>query len=237
MRKRMRFFSWLPRRFVVIGLPAGFAVTACSVVALGVTGSLQGFSASITNSTGSYGAGTLLLSESQGGNTCISTGANTTSSNTVSSADSNTSCTSINLLGSQSAADPGITASTTTVAVQNIGTIAASGLTLTPGGCSAAANSVTSPYAGSDTSGFCGKVDVTIYNGTKCVYPSQTGACPALSNTYTLATLGTSALSLSNSVAAGATTNYTFTLGLDSTATNADQGLSATDSFAWNLVQ
>jgi hypothetical protein len=238
MRRRTRPpWSLRRRRFFVLGLPAGFAVSACALVGLGVSGSLQGFSANITNSSGSYAAGTLLLSETQGANTCISTGTNTTASDTVSSTDSNTGCTSINLLGGQAAADPGIAASTTSVVVKNIGTINAStGLTLTPGGCSASSNSATSPYAGADTAGYCGKVDVTISNGSTCVYPSSGSACPVPSSTYTLATLGATARSL-GALAAGAQITYTFTLALDSTATNADQGLSATDSFAWNLAQ
>jgi hypothetical protein len=225
------------RRLWMLAAGAGaMAALASAVLATGIVGSLQGFTASITNGSNSYAAGTLLLNETQGANTCISTGANTTSSNTVSAGDSNTTCTAINLFGSQTAADPGITATAATVTVKNIGTIGASALTLTPAGCTAAANSATSPYSGSDTSGFCGKVDVTIFNGTNCVYPSQTGACPSLSNTYTLSTLGTSALSL-GALAASATTTYTFNLQLDSSATNADQGLAATESFAWNLTQ
>jgi hypothetical protein len=228
--------SRLRRRLLAVGLPAGFAVGCSCLLAFGVTGSLQGFSASITNSAGSYAAGTLLLSETQGANTCISTGTNTTSSNSVSAADANATCTSINLLGTQTAADPGISASTGTVTVKNIGTIAASSLTLTPGGCTAAANSATSPYSGTDTSGYCGKVDVTIFNGTNCVYPAQSGACPTPSSTYTLSTLGTTARSL-GALASAASTTYTFTLALDSSATNADQGLAASESFAWNLIQ
>jgi hypothetical protein len=224
------------RRLLLLAAPLALSATASGILATGVVGSLSGFTASITNGSNSYAAGTILLSETQGANTCISTGSNTTSSNTVSSADANTSCTAINLFGSQTAADPGVSATTSTVTVKNIGTIGASALTLTPAGCSATANSATSPYSGSDTSGFCGKIDVTIYNGTNCVYPSQSGACPSPSSSYTLSTLGTTAQSL-GSLAANASTTYTFALQLDATATNADQGLSASESFAWNLSQ
>jgi hypothetical protein len=51
-----------------------------------------------------------------------------------------------------------------------------------------------------------------------------------------IGTIGASTQSL-GSLAAGATTTYTFTLQLDASATNADQGLSAAESFAWNLAQ
>lgn len=213
------------------------SAVATLMIAGSVAGSLEGFTASITNGSNSYAAGTLLLSETQGANTCISTGSGTTSSNTVNAADSNTTCTEINLFGSQAQADPGVAATVSTVTVKNIGTIDASALTLTPAGCTVTANSATSPYSGTDTSGFCGEIDVTISNGTNCLYPAQLGACPALSNNYTLASLGTTGWPL-GALAANATATYTFTLQLDSSYdTNADQGLSASESFAWNLSQ
>jgi len=95
------------------------------------------------------------------------------------------------------------------------------------------------------TQGFCGKVDVSIENDTTagspaCVYPSGAGACPALSASHTLAslagTLSSTPLSL-GSLAAGVTDTLKFTVGLDSSATNSDQGLAASMPLTWDLSQ
>ena len=96
---------------------------------------------------------------------------------------------------------------------------------------------------GTDAS-FCGKVDVTIANTTtgatdKCVYPTQAAACPALSNTYTLATLANQTFNTTpmSALAAGASATYVVSVQLDSSATNADQGLTATLPFTWAINQ
>jgi hypothetical protein len=112
------------------------------------------------------------------------------------------------------------------------------------GACAAAAASDNGGYTGSDTAGFCGKIDVTVANTTvgatdKCVFPTQAAACPALSNTNTLAGLASStfnAVPLST-LAAGGTATYVVNVQLDSTATNADQGLTATVPFTWSISQ
>ncbi|MHB1717692.1 MAG: hypothetical protein ACYCV5_10255, partial [Acidimicrobiales bacterium] len=70
-----------------------------------------------------------------------------------------------------------------------------------------------------------------------CVYPAGTGACPALSSTYTLATLAGHAALSGTGLGAGATGSYTVSLELDPSATNADQGLTATVPLTWLLSQ
>jgi hypothetical protein len=226
---------------LAVATPLALTVTASGLLATGVVGSLSGFSASITNSSSQFSAGTVVLSENQSSTTCLSTGSGSGSgSTTVSSANANTTCP-ISLFGSITNASQG-TSTTASVTVENLGTINASALDLTPSSCTASANSATSPYSGADTSGFCGLVDVTIYNGSKCVYPAGAGACPALAHTYTLATLAAAGAltgigSSSGGLSAGASQTFTFSLELDSTATNADQGLTASEPLVWNLNQ
>jgi hypothetical protein len=225
-------------------LSHGTAAALIGMVALAVTAAtafgIAPFYAQVGGSSNSFQSGTLILSETVGGTTCLSS-PNTAAGITT---NVNSACTA-NDLGSGTANGVGAPAQTASVVLTNQGSIAAtSGLTLAGGTCAAAA----APYAasvlnpassGSDTSGFCGKVDITIYNGTKCVYPVATGACPALSNTYNLSTLasaGTTALV--SSLASGASVTLTFNTELDSTAaTNADQGLIASIPLTYVLAQ
>ncbi len=90
-----------------------------------------------------------------------------------------------------------------------------------------------------------GKVDVSIANTTsaaadKCVYLDTSGErCPALSNTYTLASLANQTFNTTpmSALAAGASATYVVSVQLDPTATNADQGLTATEPFTWAINQ
>jgi hypothetical protein len=63
------------------------------------------------------------------------------------------------------------------------------------------------------------------------------GACPALSNTYTLTSLGASPAISLGALAAAGSKKVTFKTQLDSTATNADQGLQGKLAFTWTLNQ
>ena len=214
-------------------VPFIFAIIISAALATSVYTALGGFSATITNNGNAYSSGTLLLTESQGATSCISTanpGSMTTNANT---------CAGINLFGNpvQTNGESGGTPSTSTVTVKNVGTLNGTTLTLTPAGCSATANTKTTPYAGSDTTGFCSKVDITIFDGTNCVYPVKTGACPALSNTNTLQTLALGGPLTLSALNAGASASYTFTVQLDPSVTNADQGPTATENLAWTLNQ
>lgn len=214
---------------ILIGAVASLALASATMFALG------GFTATIANTGPGFASGTVVLQEAVGGSatTCFSTTTNqiTTNSN---------NCTTINLFGTGNA-DPGTT-NAATVTLTNVGTINASTFTLTPGACTAAANTATAPYYGSDTTGFCGLVDVTIENTTTagsptCVYPATTGACPAPSSTYTLKTLAANGPVSLGSLAAGSADTFVITSELDPSATNADQGLAATANATWELSQ
>ena len=215
------------RRFAPLIIATGIAATL--VLGFATSGALSGFTASINNSANSIGSGTLLMTETQGATTCLSS-----ASGTVTTANAGT-CATINKFGGSTTIVPG-TSYTSTVTILNNGTAPANTFTLTPAGCATTANGT---VHGTDTAGFCGKMDITIYDSTsgKCIAPAAAGACPAIASTTTLASLGTTPITLATPLAAGASRTYTFTLALDGTAaTNDDQGLLASEALAWSFA-
>jgi hypothetical protein len=216
-----------------------FAAAALAVVALGSTAaiSVAGFSAQIVNNANSFSAGTMQLKESNGSINCYSTGSG--SGGTVSAANS-ANCSINKLVGTLDQVPSG-TPLTTSITMTNVGTVNSSLESLVMGACSAAAASDANSYVGSDTAGFCGKVDFSIGYTGKCVYPANAAAaCPATpTSSGTLA--GAASQTFNNSstppltlLNAGASQTYTFTAMLDSSATNADQGLAASMTMTWN---
>lgn len=203
-------------------------------VAVLVGGTLANFDATIVNSSNTFQSGTIVLKETQGATTCLSTGAG------VDTTTNNFTCSTIDKFGGASNGNqkPGGTAISTAVNVKNDGTINASTFTLAPGACTA---TQTGAYHGSNTAGFCGKVNVTIEDDTgaaACIYPAGAGACPALSNTYNLATLVTNGtVTLAGGLNAGSTKTYTFKVQLDGSAGNDMQGLTATLPLTWKITQ
>ena len=219
-------------------MPFVWASAAISLVVLGLgmTGTMSGFDASITNNANSAGTGSVLMTETSGATTCYSNGASGTASITT-----NANTCAINKLGGNLAMSPG-TQSTVTVTITNSGTLPVStAFTLTPGGCSQSSNG--SP-AGADTS-FCGVVDVAIWDSTdgKCIVPgsagSSQGACvPSSSNTLT--SLGTSAINLkatTGDLAPGGTRTFSIMTEIDPVnATNADMDLQVSDNLTWSFT-
>jgi hypothetical protein len=223
----------------------GLFTALAAVAALGLTTAftLGGFSAAITNNSNTFSSATIQLEESNGGTTCWSTGTGTGGS--VTASDTNSTCTINALVGTLDQV-PGGTVLTSTLTFTNAGNHNATIASLVAGSCTAAAASDANGYVGADltANAFCGKVDVTIANTTsgatdKCVFPTQTATCPALSNTNTLTTLGGSTFNAvpMSSLAAGATASYSVSVQLDTSATNADQGLAATVPLTWSIAQ
>ena len=212
------------RRFAPLVIVTGVAATL--LLAFATTGALAGFTASINNSANTTSSGTLLMTETQGATTCLSTAGTTVSTNAG-------TCATINKFNSAGTLmTPGVPV-TSTVTIKNNGTVPANTFTLTPGGCSQA-NTSTTPN-GTDAA-FCGKIDLTLADTTAtafCVLPSSASAYATPTSSVTLATQGTTAISLGTPLAAGAQRTYTFTLMLDNSATNADQGLVANETLTW----
>jgi hypothetical protein len=208
---------------------AAVGVAVAGALAMTTMGALGAFNATITQN-GTLTAGTIVLKEVGGANTCYSAGV---ASGAILGGNSY-SCTTIDTFGAPTGQVPGGSANSQTLTFTNVGSTNAATFTVTPATCSAAG---VGTFYGGDTSGFCGKVDITIGNGASvCYYPSQASACPALSSTYTLASL-TSAATIGSGLAAGASDTVVVSTKLDSSATNADQGLEATQGFTFTLNQ
>jgi hypothetical protein len=218
---------------------------ALGVVALSLTAAttLGGFTAAVSAS-GNISTPTIVLALDNGSVWCDSTGANGTSPVGVgtggSTATNNSACTAaLDVFGATNVV-PGGATSTQTISVKNLGNLNGNGLALTPGACAAIARSDTNGYNGGGTATFCGKVNITIQEGaSKCLFPAQASACPALSNTSNLGNLGSTPLTLNSTgaLAAGATDTITVKTQLDASATNAHQGLKATVPFTWSISQ
>jgi hypothetical protein len=216
------------------------ATASLAVVALSTTAmtSLAGFSAQIVNNSNTFSAGTMQLQETQGATNCYSTGSG--AGGTVTAANSAT-CSINKLVGTLDQIPAG-TPLTTTVTMKNNGNVPATLESLVFGACTAAAASDANGYVGSDTAGFCGKVDFSVGYGTKCLYPANaSAACPStptssgtLAGAATLGTINQASTPGMVVLAAGASQTYTFTAMLDTSATNIDQGLAASMSMTWN---
>jgi len=221
----------------------GVAAAVLGMAALGLTAAtalgLTPFYAQVGGTANSFQSGTLILSKTIGAGTpCLSSpnsaaGITTNINSACTGSDIGTGTTN-SVSSSQSA----------TVTLTNQGSIASTaGLALAASSCTVAAapygSSALNPLSsGSDTAGFCSKIDVTIYNGTNCIYPVHTGTCPTISNTYNLTTLAAAgSLALASTLASGASVVLTFTTQLDTTATNADQGLVASIPLTYTLSQ
>jgi hypothetical protein len=222
-----------PRRFVPLVWAAG--AVAAGLLGLAVTGTISGFTGSITNSANTSGSGTLLMQESNTGGTvtCYSNGS--AANSTIGSSNSNTCSTLNNLGGDQTNGlnlAPGATGTVTTVKIKNAGTVDAAQFTLTPGSCTQSANSGNAGViANGSATDFCTKVDVTIkqngttvFLGTAAQLASGSGATTPLP-----ANLG--------AVSAGTTVSLEFDVSLNSSAGNTYQGLALSLPLTWQFTQ
>ena len=235
--------SWLANRSrlaLIVG------VLGAAAIALTTTSTLGGFTASITNTGDQANAGSLLMKEDvtpTGGTTttCLST-----ASATAITGNANNAC-GANKFGAITNGVPGAT-SNSTVVVTNQGSVTANTFTMYAGGCTAtptAGVGAAATNVGSDTAGFCGKIDITIEDDTtagspKCVYPVSAAACAAPTSAKTLTTLTTdypsaTPVAFTGTVAAGAARTYKFTILFDSTMTNADQAMAATQPITFTF--
>ena len=233
----------MPMSKNMTGRLAGLIAALVAVAALSSTAAITfaGFSAQIVNNANTFSSGTMQLEENQGATFCYSTG-----SGAGGPVGTNSANCSINKLTGTLSQVPGGTPLSTSITMTNNGTIGATLDSLVFAACSAAAASNANGYVGTDTSGFCGKVDFEVSLGTTaagnhCLIPASTSPCPTTpANTATLASVGGTTINNSTAtepltlLAAGASQAYTFTVMLDTSATNADQGLTASQTMTWN---
>jgi len=216
------------------------AFAAAAAMGLTAAFTLGGFSASIANSASTFSSATIQLEESNGSTTCYSTGAGAGGS--VTATNANSTCTINALIGTPDQVPSG-TALTKAFTFTNVGNHNATVAQMVTGACTQSAASDDAGYIGGDTT-FCAKVDVTIANTTsgatdKCVYTTQAAACPSISNANTLAGLASQTFNTvpMSALASGASATYLVMVQLDTSATNADQGLTATVPFTWSISQ
>ena len=199
-------------RFTPLALTT--VLLSAGLLSLSVTGTLSGFTAAITNSVNSAATGTLVMQEQNAGGTVTCTSVDGSGITTNSA-----TCSTINKFGGSTTMVPGTPVSTT-ISIRNTGTLNASTFTLTPG-TTCTQTAIATP-SGTATD-LCAKMALVVKQDGAQVY----------SGTLT-AFAGSAAKSLTT-VAAGASSTFTFAVTLDSAATNAYQGLQASVPMTWTF--
>ncbi|MET0991658.1 MAG: hypothetical protein ABWX66_04625 [Lacisediminihabitans sp.] len=205
------------RRFVPLAIATG--VIGAALLATSMSGTLSGFAASITNSSNTTATGALVMQEQSSDATpitCLSTDGGTVSTNTA-------TCSTINKFGGSTTMVPGQTV-TTAISIKNVGSVAASTFTLTPGATCAQGTNGTLNGTATD---LCAKLGVVIKSGTATVF-SGTAA--------SLAGAAASAFTMPAAPAAGVSVPFTIAVTLNAAAGNTYQGLSASLPLTWTFA-
>jgi hypothetical protein len=192
-------------------------------MASSVQGSLGTFTAGVTNTSDTTGAGTIVLQEQNATATvtCNSTDAGLTGNDINTNASL---CSTIDQYGgTASPLVPGASVATTII-FRNTGTATASVFTVTPGACTQSAAGGTS---GSATD-LCAKLTVAI---TKTIGATTT----AVGSATATALASGGALSIAP-LSAGASLTVTITVTLSSLAGNTYQGLNALQPMVWQFT-
>lgn len=201
---------------------------------LGISGTLAGFTASITNNANTASTGTLTLTE-----TGVS-GVGGTS--TCASGDA--TCP-LNKFGGQTAMSPDIvlagTAPTGTIpgntdTNQNVGIVQMRDTGTSTGTLSLSGNACTSTPNGSGQPNLCNDIDVAVYasasaptSGTASTYGTQAYYGSAT-------TLATTNLVVASNIPGGSSEWMTFVVWVDGSAGNTYQGLTASEPLVWTLT-
>jgi len=208
------------------------SIAAVVILASSVTGSLSGFTASVTNQGNKAGTGQAPVLLETGPN---SSGVSTTCASTSGTNGAYT-CTSINKYGNGGLANlalvPGASASTT-VTFANTGTQPANTFTLVAGTCSTATQGATS-----GTGNLCTDSAFTVT--VQCAQGTAAGTSALNEGPVSPAALATaSPLTITGGLASGTapanTVTCTIVTALAGTATNAEAGLTATQDLTWTI--
>ena len=178
---------------------------------------MSGFVASITNSNNTAATGALVMQEQNSGATvtCLSTDGGSVSTNAA-------TCATINKFGGSTTMTPGNTV-TTPITIKNIGTVAATTFTLTPGATCTQSNSGAQNGTATD---LCAKLNVVISSGATTVFSGTLA---------TLAGAAPAAFTMPAAPAAGVTVPFSFAVTLAPTAGNTYQGLQASLPLTWTF--
>ena len=182
------------------------------VLALGMSPTFSAFTASITNSLNTANAGTLIMSETGNGKTCLSTDGtgNSVALNTA-------SCATINKYGGLSSMKPGDSI-TTTIVIANTGTVDAGTFGLTPATC-------VSTGGGTGAGDLCKQLKVTMTQDGTAVF-SNVAPKDLVATGFT-------------TVKAGKNTSIDITVSFPSTGSNVTdntfQGTQASQPLTWTF--
>lgn len=200
-----------PSPVLAVGLLASL------LLASSLTGTLSAFTAAITNDQNTVSSGSLVMREQN-------SNASVTCSSTVAGSEVTTNsatCTSINSFGGATL-KPGSSSSAVDITVANVGTLAASAFTLTPGACTV---SKTGPYSGGATD-LCSKLRLTVRSGSSTVF---SGTLAAFSS-------GSPSLTMPAAPAAGVSVPFSFVVAFDDVDQNSYQGLTASVPLTWTFT-
>jgi hypothetical protein len=202
-------------RFAPLAIATG--VLGAVLLSVSMSGTLSGFVASITNSTNTAASGALVMQETGTGSTGTAVTCNSTDATGGISTNAYT-CAGINKYGGSTTMVPGQTV-TSTIAIKNTGTVAASTFSLTGGTCTQGTNGSLNGTA----TDLCSQMTVVITNTTTA----------ATVFTGTLAAFQAKGAIALPAQAVGATTGFTLAVTLPAAAGNTYQGLSASQPMTW----
>lgn len=194
---------------------------AALVMGFTLTPSFAAIVASIQNSTNTASTGTLTMKETSGAYTCHSTDGTGASTNTA-------TCATINKYGGTAEAMlPGGTPKTTSLTIENTGSLAATSFSLTPGACTQSAVSGAS-FAGSATD-LCDKVKVTVVSGSTPIFEGSASALAAAGSVDLLQKLSKA------SIAAAESVPLSVSVQLDASADASYQALQLSQPLTWSF--
>jgi hypothetical protein len=189
------------------------------ILALGMTPTFGAFTASISGDVNNAGTGTIVMQErdSSGTITCLSTDEGGLAVNAA-------SCSAMNRYGGDMGMRPGDSVGIVTY-IRNIGTIAASSFSLTPGVC---VQSATGTLSGSATD-FCSKIAVSITSDAATIFSGTAETLGAAGTIDVLSRLGLAR------VEPGLQITFTVTTTMDPTVDNSYQGLKVSQPMTWTF--
>jgi len=189
------------------------------VLLLGMTPTLGAFSASISGDANSAGTGTIVMREmdSSGTITCLSTDGGGLAVNAA-------SCSAMNRYGGDMGMRPGDSVGIVTY-IRNVGTVAASSFSLTPGVC---LQSATGTRPGSATD-FCSRISVSITSDAATIFSGTAETLGAAGTIDVLSRLGLAR------VEPGQQTPLTVTTTMDPAVDNSYQGLKVWQPLTWTF--
>jgi hypothetical protein len=190
------------------------------VLAVGMSPTFGAFTASISGQTNSAGAGTIVMQETDSSGTisCLSTDGGGLLLDAA-------SCSTINKYGGNPSMRPG-QGDIVLSYVQDVGTVAASSFSLTPGAC---VQSVPGATSGSATD-LCSKVAVSIVSGASTIFSGTAAALGDVGTIDLLARLG-----LARVQPGGPKIPFTVTTTMDASVDNSYQGLNVSQSLTWTF--